>query len=177
MRTLTVTLTLALTALSGFAQSNLNNNVLHWNQIVGVITAPGVDNPIGGATDNNGNKVNQIHSGAGPWSTRSGSAHINLVTGEGSFVVEGLVLNGTNTSGTPGGVSSVVGRLVCNTGTNAQTAIDTAATPLSTRGDAELSFKLNVPAVCSAPLFLIRVPAGKWIATGADVTASVFSGF
>jgi len=176
MRTLTVTLTLALTALSGFAQSNLNNNVLHWNQIVGVITAPGVDNPIGGATDNNGNKVNQIHSGAGPWSTRSGSAHINLVTGEGSFVVEGLVLNGTNTSGTPGGVSSVVGTLVCNTGTNAQTAIDTAATPLSTRGDAELSFKLNVPAVCSAPLFLIRVPAGKWIATGADVTASVFSG-
>ena len=177
MRKLSVAITLALTAISAFAQPGLNTNVVRWNQIVGVITAPGVDNPVGGVTDGNGNKINQIHSGAGPWSTRDGSARINLVTGEGSFEVEGLVLNGSNASGTPGAVNAIVGTLVCNTGTNAQTAIDTAQTPLSTRGDAELSFKLNVPSSCASPLFLIRVPAGKWIATGAAVTTSVFSGF
>lgn len=177
MKQFTIAAALALTAISAFAQQNLNTNVVHWNQIVGVITAPGVDNPVGGATDNNGNKINQIHSGAGPWTTRSGSARINLVTGEGSFEVEGLVLNGSNSTGTPGAVTSIVGTLVCNTGTSAQTAIDTQPTPLSTRGDAELSFKLNVPSVCVSPVFLIRVPSGKWIATGAAPTSSVFSGF
>ena len=88
MKALCLALCLAFSA-GAFAQSP----VVRWNRIVGVITAPGVDNPVGVAP-------NQIHSGAGPWTTRGGSAHVNLLSGEGSFEVEGLVLNGGNASGT-----------------------------------------------------------------------------
>jgi hypothetical protein len=145
---------------AAFAQTD---TVVRWRGIEGVITAPGVDNP-----------VSQIHSGAGPWTTRDGNARVNLNTGEGSFEVEGLVLNGGNASGTTGPVTAVVGTLVCNpAGTGgAEAVIDTPAANLSSSGNAELSFKINVPAACSNPVFLIRVPAGRWIATGTKPDAS-----
>jgi hypothetical protein len=149
-----------------FAQSE---TVVRWRGIEGVITAPGVDNPVG-----------QIHSGAGPWTTKDGSARINLSSGAGSFEVEGLVLNGGNASGTPGPVKSVIGTLVCNPGNSGggtETAIDTPATNLSTEGNAELSFKLTIPVVCNNPVFLIRVPAGKWIATGTKPATGSNSGY
>jgi hypothetical protein len=137
-----------------FAQ---NDAVVRWRGMEGVITAVGVDNPVG-----------QIHSGAGPWTARGGSARINLQTGEGFFEVEGLVLNGGPTSGGTGAVHTVMGTLVCNAGSTtnpAETAIDTPTTSLSTEGDATLSFKINTPATCNAPVFLIRVASGRWIAT------------
>jgi len=141
---------LILTA-AAFAQ---NDTVARWRGIEGVITAPGVDNPVG-----------QIHSGGGPWTTKDGNARINLSTGEGSFEVEGLVFNGGNSSGTPGAVTSVIGTLVCNPGDAAFT-VDTPVAALSAEGNAELSFKVNIPTACANPLFLIRVPSGRWIATG-----------
>jgi hypothetical protein len=149
-----------------FAQSD---TVVRWHGIEGVITAPGVDNPVG-----------QIHSGAGPWTTKNGSARINLSSGEGSFEVEGLVLNGGTASGTPGPVASVIGTLVCNPGSTAgavEAVIDTPATSLSAEGDAELSFRINVPASCNKPLFLIRVPSGRWIATGTKPATSSKSNY
>jgi hypothetical protein len=158
-------LALALCA-AAFAQSD---TVVRWRGIEGVITAPGVDNPVG-----------QIHSGAGPWTTRSGSARIDMRTGEGSFEVEGLVLNGSNNSGGPGGVTMVVGTLVCNAGSpsgTTETAVDTPATALSSDGNAELSFKINVPATCNNPLFLIRVPSGRWIATGTKSATATKSSY
>ena len=149
-----------------FAQGD---TVVHWRGMEGVITAPGVDNP-----------VSQIHSGAGPWTTRNGSARVNLATGEGSFDVEGLVLNGGNASGTPGPVASVKGTLVCNPGSpqgTAEAAIDTPVTGLSPTGDAELSFTISVPPVCINPVFLIRVASGRWIATGTKPASSSKSGY
>ena len=151
---------------------------VRWSRIVGVITAPGIDNPVGGTVDSNNNATNQIHSGTAPWTTRGGSAHVDLSTGEGSFDVEGLVLNGGNASGTPGQIISVVGTLVCNpggsgAGTAAQAILDTPAVALSSTGNAELSFRLaNVPATCSNPVFLIRIPQFglRWIATGTQPT-------
>jgi hypothetical protein len=147
-----------------FAQSE---TVVRWRGMEGVITAPGIDNPVG-----------QVHSGAGPWTASGGSARVNLVSGEGSFDVEGLVLNGGKASGTRGPVTAVMGTLVCNPGSpagTAETAIDTPATSLSSEGNAELSFRMNVPTVCNDPVFLIRVPAGKWIATGTKPANSVIS--
>jgi hypothetical protein len=148
-------LLLSLTLCAGaFAQ---NSTVVRWRGMEGVITAPGVDNPVG-----------QIHSGAGPWTARSGSARVNLTTGEGSFDVEGLVLNGGAATGSPGAVASVVGTLLCNPGGGggAETAIDSPATALSPEGNAGLSFRINVPAACNNSVFLIRVASGRWIATG-----------
>lgn len=176
MKQLFLTFSLALAAVPAFAG---NNSVVRWNHIAGVITAPGIDNPVGGTTDATGNKINQIHAGAGPWTARAGSARVNLATGEGSFEVEGLVLNGSSASGTPGPIKSVVGTLVCNTGTAAQSVLDSPATDLSPRGDAELSFRLNVPSECGSPVFLIRIPqAGlRWIATGTVPVAANASGY
>jgi len=175
MKTFSLTLSLVLAA-AAFAQSN---TVVRWNQIVGVITAPGIDNPVGGSTDANGTITNQIHSGTLPWTTRGGSARVNLATGEGSFDVEGLVLNGGNASGTTGPINSVVGTLVCNPGTATQATVDTAAVDINAHGNAELSFKLNVPAGCASALFLIRAPqAGlRWIATGAVARTSSASAY
>ena len=158
---------LLLTLCAGaFAQTD---TVVRWRGIEGVITAPGVDNP-----------VSQIHSGAGPWTTRNGSARINLATGNGSFDVEGLVLNGGTASGTPGAVTIVIGTLICNPGSPAGTVeavIDTPTAALSPVGDAELSFKINVPVVYNNPVFLIRVPSGRWIATGTKPATSSRSNY
>jgi hypothetical protein len=85
---------------SVFAFDN-DDSIVRWKSIVGVITAPAVDNPVG-----------SIHGGAGPWSVRSGRASVDLVAGNTSFEVEGLVLNGGNSSGTPGPVTAVIGTLL-----------------------------------------------------------------
>jgi hypothetical protein len=168
MKKLCLSLALALTATVAFAQ---DGPVVRWHQIVGVVTAPGIDNPVGGFLVNN-TLTNQIHSGAGPWTAKSGNVRINLQTGEGSFEVDGLVMNGGNFTGTPGPVKSVVGTLVCNAGTAQQVVLDTLTTDLSGTGEAELSFRLPVPSQCDGPLFLIRTVSGRWIGAGAVRTIS-----
>ena len=163
MKFLSSLILVAASALPSFAA----DTVVRWQQVVGVITAPNVDNPVAG-----------ISAGTLPWTTRGGNARINLTTGVGSFDVEGLVLNGGNATGTTGPITSVVGTLVCNPGgdnTNPpiQVNVDTPAVPLNPHGNAELSFKMNVPQTCNNPLFLIRIPQFglRWIAAGAVRTA------
>ena len=159
-KVLAVLLPLTLFAAAAFAQDS-DDSVVSWNSIVGVITAPGVDNPVG-----------TIHGGAGPWSVKSGHARVNLANGFTSFDVQGLVLNGGNSTGTPGAISAVVGTLVCGSGTAAPTILDTASVPLNVHGNAHFFGALRgVPATCANPVFLIRIAApagaaGRWIATG-----------
>src|SRR5258707_4077712 len=149
-------------ASSVFAFDN-DDSIVRWKNIAGVITAPGVDNPVGG-----------IHAGAGPWSVRSGRAQVNLANGATFFDVDGLVLNGSNSSGTPGPGTAVIGTLVCNVGTTTATVLDTAAASLNVHGDAHFAGQIaGVPATCNNPVFLIRIStpagaAGRWIATGTD---------
>ena len=159
----------AASALPSFAA----DTVVRWQKVVGVITAPNVDNPVAG-----------ISSGTLPWTARGGDARINLTTGVGSFDVEGLVLNGGNASGTTGPITSVVGTLVCNPGGDlangpAQVTVDTPAVTLNALGSAELSFKINVPQTCASPLFLIRIPQFglRWIAAGAVRTTGTHSDY
>ena len=160
-KTLLGVLTL-LCATSVFAFDN-DDSIVRWRSIVGVITAPGVDNPVAG-----------IRAGAGPWSVRSGRAHVSLSNGAAFFEVDGLVLNGSNSSGTPGPVSAVTGTLVCNGGTATVAVLDTAAVSLNVHGDAHFAGQIaDVPATCNNPVFLIRIAApasaaGRWIATGTD---------
>ena len=159
-KVLAVLLPLTLMAASAFA-FDLDDSVVRWNGLSGVITAPGVDNPVAG-----------IHAGAGPWSVRNGRARVNLSTGFAFFDVDGLVLNGSNSSGTPGPVTAVTGTLVCNAGTTTPTILDTPAVSLNVHGDAQFSGQIaGVPSTCDNPLFLIRIAtpagaAGRWIATG-----------
>ena len=149
---------------SAFAGKD-NDNAVSWNQIVGVITALNVNNPVG-----------SISAGTFPWSAGSGHAQVDLSTGQTSFQVEGLVINGTVFSGTPGPITAVTGTLVCDAGSDAQTNLDTASVPLDAQGDAHFKGTIaNIPKQCDNPIFLIRIAvpvgaAGLWIATGADRT-------
>src|SRR5262249_49435390 len=108
-----------------------------------------------------------------------GRARVNLTSGVTSFNVDGLVINGTIFSGTPGPVTAVTGTLVCSAGDASEIALDTPAVPLSSRGDAQFSGRLeNMPSPCVNPLFLVRIAvptgaAGRWIATGVDRFQSV----
>jgi hypothetical protein len=153
-------LPIALSATSAFGFENDNSTII-WKDVVGVITAPGVDNPVG-----------TIHGGAGPWSVHSGNARVNLLNGYTSFDVDGLVLNGSNASGTPGAITAVKGTLVCNSGGAAPTIFDTPAVSLNVHGDAHFDGQISgLPATCDNPAFLIRIvtpagAAGRWIATG-----------
>lgn len=155
-------LALLLAPAASFAQQS-DDSVVQWERIVGVITAPNVDNPVAG-----------IKAGAGPWTTRDGHARIDLLTGRASFDVEGLVLVGGNASGTPGPITTLNGTLVCNAGTDTQTIIDTPEVKLSPEGNAHFRGQLDgSPALCANPLFLVRIgpslpaAAGRWLGTGA----------
>ncbi|HKT46206.1 MAG TPA: hypothetical protein VJP87_01655 [Candidatus Acidoferrales bacterium] len=161
-KVLAVLLPLALCAAVALG-SDRDDSVVRWNSLAGVITAPGVDNPVSG-----------IHAGAGPWSVQSGHARINLATGAAAFDVDGLVLNGSNSSGTPGPVTAVVGTLVCNPGTTTVDILDTTPVSINVHGDAHFFGQISgIPASCQNPLFLIRIAApagaaGRWIATGTE---------
>jgi hypothetical protein len=152
---------IALFALATFGHgSNSNEPIVRWHGIAGVITVPGVDNPVG-----------TIHGGATAWTVQDGRASVNLANGATFFEVDGLVINGTNSTGTPGPITEVTGTLVCNPGPT-PTIIDTAAVSLDAHGDAHFSGHLTgVPSTCDNPLFLVRIAApagaaGRWIATG-----------
>ena len=132
--------------------------VIRWERIAGVITAQGASNPVAG-----------IASGTTPWTTTIGAAAVDLTNGEAAFFVRGLVLDGGDTSGTPGPVNSVKGALVCNPGASDQEVSDTATVPLDDRGNAEFQGRLEKApsSACSNPLFLILNAAKNvWIGTG-----------
>ena len=167
MKKLCIVLGLMFAASPAFAQHHGNPpaspTTVRWSDIVGVITAQGVFNPV---SDN-------ISSGNFAWSTSAGRASVDLATGAMSFNVQGLVINGTPFSGTPGPITAVTGTLVCNPGAQTEMAIDSAAVPLDAQGDAKFNGTIGaIPAVCANPLFLVRIAVptgavGRWIATGA----------
>jgi len=159
---LAVLLPLALCGVAAFANDN-DDFLVRWRNIVGVITSPGVDAPVG-----------NIHAGATAWTVRSGRASVNLATGAAFFEVEGLNINSTTSSGTPGPITSVIGTLVCVAADKTQTNFDTTPVTLNAQGDAHFSGHIaGVSASCGNPLFLIRIAApagaaGRWIATGTE---------
>jgi hypothetical protein len=157
-------LSLLLGASMSFAQDYNTPTLVRWQNIVGVITAQGVDNPVS----------NNIHSGTFAWTVRKGFASVNLATGTTLFQVEGLNINGTMFSGTPGPIPAVTGTLVCNPGTATEVQLNTGAANLNAQGDAQLAGHIgNIPATCANPLFLLRIARlqganGRWIATGTE---------
>jgi len=159
-------------ALAGFVLATLCASSsfaadVNWKSIVGVISAPSVNNPVG-----------NVASGTFPWSVRAGEAHVDLATGKTRFEVHGLVINGQIFSGTPGPVQTVTGTLVCNAGDATEVESDTSDVPLDDQGNARFSGTIQgIPAMCANPLFLVRIATianpddpnaarGAWIATG-----------
>src|SRR5262249_12557646 len=97
---------------------------VRWQTIVGIVQA--------------GNVVGNITGGGQPWTTLGGRARVDLSGSRLDFNVQGLVLAGGNTIGTPGTINQVIGTLICGAGvTNA--TFDTPPVPLSPQGDADFS--------------------------------------
>ena len=137
-------------------------DTVRWRTIIGVIQA--------------GNLVGNIGGGGQPWSTLGGRAKVNLAKSQVSFEVDGLVLAGGNTIGTPDNITQVKGTIVCDAGTGAQQVRDTPLVTLSPQGDAEFSgtTTMPIPTTCNPTnvVFLVRIAADRWIANGAVRSSS-----
>ena len=140
--------------------SPANADSTRWRTIVGIIQA---NNPVAG-----------IPGGGQPWTTLGGRARVDLAKGQLDFDVQGLVLAGGNSIGTPGAINMVKGTLVCGAGTPGQMIFETMPVPLSPQGDADFSGPITTSTCTPTNVaFLIRiVPSGNWIANGAVRTAS-----
>jgi hypothetical protein len=146
---------IALVTLSIAAPTKADNSNVRWRTIVGILQA--------------GNMVGNIGGGGQPWTTLGGRARVDLAKSRLDFDVQGLVLAGGNTIGTPDAITQVMGTLVCGAGT-LNIAIDTPLVPLSPQGDADFSGPIGpIPTTCNETnvVFLIRIAAGRWIANGA----------
>jgi hypothetical protein len=142
MKKVCAVLFVLLLAVASFAQVH-DANVVRWKTIVGNITV------------SNNDAVAGINPGTTPWSTTGGRASVNLVTGNVSFDVEGLVLNGGNATGTPDGIDQVEGSLICDAGAQDQTIFTTTPVQLNAQGNADFSGTFNtIPGTCKpcAPL-------------------------
>lgn len=136
-----------------------NADKIRWKTIVGIVQA-------GNAVGNNP----AIVGGGQPWTTLGGRAGVDLSKSQLDFDVQGLVLAGGNSVGTPDGITMVKGTLVCDAGAATQVVVDTILVPLSPQGDADFSGPIGpIPSTCNATnvVFLIRIAAGRWIANGA----------
>jgi hypothetical protein len=129
---------------------------IRWRTIVGIVQAANV--------------VGNINGGGQPWTTLGGRARVDLAKSQLDFDVQGLVLAGGASIGTPDAINQVKGTLVCGAGTPAQVILDTALVTLSPQGDADFSGPIGpVPSTCNATnvVFLVRISADRWIANGA----------
>ena len=144
--------------------SSFGENEVEWRQIVGIIV-PG--SFVGSGTG-------KVTGGGLPWHTSGGHAEVNLTTAAIRFDVDGLVLAAGNSIGTPDGVTSVKGTLVCDTtgllNSGNSTLVDTPLVTLSAQGNANFRSSLGaLPVACTSQpniAFLIRTGGGAWLASG-----------
>jgi hypothetical protein len=151
---------LLLVAIASPTQAD-DSGFVRWKKIIGIEQANNVV----------GNPPNTVTGGGQPWSTLDGDVEVSLSDGGVEFDVRGLTLAGGNSLGTPDGVTTVKGTLVCGLMPGeTTTVIDTNLVPLSAQGNAQFSGSFNSStAGCSATdvAFLIRAASGAWIGNGA----------
>ena len=144
--------------------SSFGENEVEWRQIVGIIVPGSI---VGSGTG-------KVTGGGLPWHTSGGHAEVNLTTGAIRFDVDGLVLAAGNSIGTPDGVTTVKGTLVCDTtgvlNSGNSTQVDTPLVTLSAQGNANFRGSLGtLPVACTTQpniAFLIRTGGGAWLASG-----------
>jgi hypothetical protein len=158
-------LALGAALIGGNASADPGDN-LRWQSVIGIAQAGNVVGTGTGAV-----------TGAGVWSAQGGHVKVDPDKGKIDFEVNGLVLAGGNSIGTPGTVTQVKGTLVCDTDGSASglnsVIVDTPPVDLSDEGDAQFHGSVGaLPAVCATEpdiAFLIRAGAtatAKWIANG-----------
>ena len=153
---------LLLVALSPAGRADDNGNSVRWETIIGTFF-------IGATPGTSANTVGGIVGGGQPWSTLGGHAYVDLSNGTVDFEVNGLVLAGGNNIGTTGGLSLVMGALVCSPASSPK-VFNTPTVTLSAQGNAEFHGSFGpLPAVCTPTnvAFLITTTTPHWLANGA----------
>src|SRR5262245_24982081 len=115
----------AIIFLTSSIASSAQADSTRWRTVVGIVQAANV---VGGIT-----------GGGQPWTTLGGGARVDLARGQLDFDVQGLVLAGGNSIGTPATINQVKGTLVCIVAGAAPVILDTTPVPLSPQGDADFS--------------------------------------
>lgn len=152
------TAVLAGSAISGVAAFGHDDQGHHDGQTVfGSALAPSV------LTDPT---IHGVARGGVPWQLAGGQVRVRQ-DGRFSLGVRGLVIVG---NGTPGPVRSISASLFC--GADTTPTATTAAVPLSSSGDAQISTRISLPAKCLAPAVLVN-PNGN---AAAYIAASGFGG-
>ena len=173
---------IALIAFIGINANSAAGQELRWKTVKGIVQTQDVVGVGTGAI-----------TGGAPWNTLGGSVDVNLTNGTVNFSVRGLILAVGSVPalsasglpiGTPAGITSVEGTLVCNvTGDQGPNSVSvtTPVTTLDAEGNAHFSgsFSSSIPSQCSTntaldDAFLIRIGSGAfegaWIAFGAVLT-------
>src|SRR5213593_262726 len=120
------------------------------------------------------NVVRGVSPGGAPWVIRRFEAKVKE-NGDIRAEGRGLVLAGTNTIGTSGGVPTVLATLICQDGATFNNH-DSASFPLAADGDFKIQGPLtpSPPDPCTNPVLLIRIggqppitnAGNRWLAAG-----------
>jgi len=97
-----------------------------------------------------------IAAAGAPWVLSRSSVRLKA-SGELDIRIDGLILPAL---GTAGPVTTVSASLLCGADAQAGPTATTGAFPLSQAGDARIEAKLNLPATCLAPIFVIHPNGG-----------------
>ncbi len=97
-----------------------------------------------------------ISAAGAPWVLRDSSVRLKA-DGELDIRIEGLVLTAT---GTAGPVTTVSASLLCGADAQAGPTATTRSFPLSQAGNARIDTRLQLPATCLAPIFVIHPNGG-----------------
>jgi hypothetical protein len=107
--------------------------------------------------------IRGVAPGGLPWALARGSARLSA-NGRLNVNVRGLLISDPNSNfdGTTGPVAMVAASVTCE----GSTPVSTATVPLSGQGDARINQDVTLPALCEAPIILIRAnsSSGPWIA-------------
>lgn len=125
--------------------------------------------------------LRDVASGGRPWILKSIQAKLEApkrdestatlkVDVKGLVFPPGTILNGVDVGGTRGGVTHFAATLSCVDELGATVNVTTGGFPATLEGDADIREKITVPAVCYAPVLLVRSfnptagAAGNWFA-------------
>ena len=100
--------------------------------------------------------IHGVLPGGAAWALSDASVRVSL-DGRVKIRVDGLILPSL---GTAGPVTGIVAELFCGADSDTKPAASTAAVPLSTTGDAEISTTVTLPSTCLAPIVLINPMIG-----------------
>ena len=139
--------------LSGQASQNSNSPLLEFGNMV----------PVQGGYVGSSNPIRGINGGGKSWIITMGQG---VLTANGNLQVhvKGLVLTETGTNPIPDFKAIVSCLSMDSSGNPTMVTVSTGNFPASNSGNAYIQAKVDLPAVCMAPMVFVTSPTGLWFA-------------